>query len=114
MRENITPTDWMYGEFATYYAAKPRAERIFLPYYLTAILSREKSRINVLMIAPKNLDEVTKTIGGHWASTGKKFVPERSGFWGTKINLGFLSTQYYNLEVYRRTDTAPQTTATTN
>jgi len=104
VQENVLTTDWMYGEFATYYAAKTRAARVFMPYYLPAMLNSEKTRINVLVIAPKNFDEVTKTIGGDWASTGKKFVPERSGFLGTRVNLGFLSTQNYHLEVYRRTD----------
>src|SRR6185436_15884809 len=99
VQENVAATDWMYGEFATYYAAKTRVERVFMPYYLPAMLSSEKSRIDVLVIAPKNFDEVTQIVGGHWASTGKRFVPERSGFLGTKINLGFLSTQNYHLEV---------------
>jgi hypothetical protein len=82
-----------------------------MPYYLPAMLSSEKSRINVLMIAPQNFEEVTKNIGGHWVSTGRRFVPGRSGFLGTRINLGFLSTQNYHLEVYRRTDAARPTNA---
>jgi multisubunit Na+/H+ antiporter MnhB subunit len=114
VRENITNTDWVFGELATYYAVKPRAAPTFTTYYLPAMLSGEKSRINVLVIAPNNFEAVTKAIGGHWLSTEKKFVPQRSGFLGTKLDLGILTRQNYHLEVYRRTDASPPTLATPN
>ncbi len=102
VRENVTGTDWMYGEFSTYYAAKRTAARTFMPLYLPAFLPDEKERITVLVIAPKNLNEVTNVIGGNWISTGKGFAPKRRGFWAARRNMGFLSTQNYELEVYRR------------
>jgi hypothetical protein len=102
VRENVTGSDWLYGEFSTYYAAKRTAARTFMPLYLPAFLPDEKERITVLVVAPKNFNEVTNAIGGNWISTGKRFVPERNGFWAARRNMGFLSTQNYELEVYRR------------
>ena len=104
VHENVTGSDWMYGEFSTYYAAKQTAAQIFLPMYLPAFLPEEKARLTVLVIAPKNFSEVTNAIGGIWISTGKKFVPEEKGFWATRRDMGFLSMQNYQLEVYRRAD----------
>jgi len=104
VRENVTGSDWMYGEFSTYYAAKGRVARTFMPMYLPSFLPDEKERVTVLLVAPKDLEEVTNVIGGNWVSTGKRFVPERSGFLGTKMKMGFLSTQNYELEVYRRAE----------
>jgi len=102
VRENVNSSDWMYGEFSTYYAAKRTVARTFMPLYLPAFLPDEKERITVLVIAPKNFNEVTNAIGGNWISTGKRFEPERNGFWAARRNMGFLSTQNYELEVYRR------------
>ncbi len=100
--ENVTASDWIYGEFSTYYAGKRTAAQVFMPLYLTAFRESEKERLTVLVIAPKDFDEVTKMIGGNWVATGKSFVPERKGFWESRRNMGFLSTQNYELAVYRR------------
>ena len=100
--QNVRDNDWLYGDFSTYYAGKLKAERTFMPLYLAAFLPSEAERISVLVIAPQDLNEVTNVIGGNWVATGKKFVPERDGFWAARRNMGFLSTQNYQLEVYRR------------
>jgi hypothetical protein len=107
VRENINQSDWMYGEHATYYAAKTRAARLFLPFYLPAFPDSEKQRLTVLMVAPADLTETTNVIGGNWLDTGVGYVPRRSGFLGTKLNMGFLSTHNYRLEVYRRAGNNP-------
>ncbi|MDB6023711.1 MAG: hypothetical protein JWQ04_3568 [Pedosphaera sp.] len=102
LRENVNASDWLYGEHAAYYAAKRTAARTFMPLYLSAFLPEEKQRLTVLIITPKDFDEVTNVIGGNWISTGKKFTPERNGFWASRRNMGFLSMRNYELEVYRR------------
>jgi hypothetical protein len=102
VRENVTSNDWLYGDFSTYYAAKKTAARVFMPLYLAAFLPSEKGRLTVLVIAPENFNAATNIIGGTWGSTGKKFTPASNGFWATRRNMGFLSTQNYELEIYRR------------
>jgi hypothetical protein len=102
VRANITSADSMYGDFATYYAAKRTGAQIFMPLYLAAFSPDEKAGLTVLVVSPNNLSEVTNIVGGNWISTGKKFVPASAGFWASRRNMGFLSTQNYELEVYRR------------
>jgi hypothetical protein len=104
----VTGTDWMYGDYSTYYAAKTLVKRVFFgPYYLSAFLDQEKRQLTVLIIAPEHLQTVTNMVGGRWVSTGERFVPQRRGFLGTKLNMGFLTLDNYELEVYRRAETNP-------
>jgi hypothetical protein len=103
----VNGRDWLYGDHAVYYAAKPVAERVFMPYYLPAMLEAEKARVTVLVIAPRNLTEATNTIGGHWASTGARFSPHRRGPLGTNWEYGHLSVPNYELEIFRRAEAKP-------
>lgn len=101
---NVRPNDIMYGEFSTYYAAKKQAREIFTPFYLSAMLDSEKQRLTVLVVAPDELKRVVEVVGGSWAPTGAGYTPARSGFWENKIDMGFLSTRDYRLQVFRRSN----------
>lgn len=101
--QNVNEHDWVYGDFSIYYAAKQRAAGIYTPLYINEFLPEEKERLTVLAIASEEFQTVTNIIGGNWISTGQKFIPERAGFWSSRHNMGFLSTQNYELEIYRRT-----------
>lgn len=102
IRGNVSGTDWFYGEFTTYYAAKKTAARVFMPLYLPAFSESEKQRLTVLALAPRDFDMVTRIIGGNWVPTGKGFTPARKGFWADKRDMGFLSNMNYELKIYRR------------
>ncbi len=107
VRGSVTRTDWMFGEHAAYYAAKPVAERVFLPFYLPSMLEEEKQRLTVLVLAPGNLAEVTNVIGGSWVPTGARFAQQRRGLLGAHWERGFLSMSNYELEVFRRAGQRP-------
>jgi hypothetical protein len=102
MRQHIQRGDWVYADHAAYYAAKPLAERVFMPVYLPAMLEAEKVRVTALVIAPQNLAEATNTLGGHWVSTGARHAPRWTGPFGTNWKYGYLSMANYELEVFRR------------
>jgi hypothetical protein len=109
VRENVSAADVMYGEFPTYYAAKTRAAKVFLPKYAPAMLPSEKTQVTVLIIYPELLNDVTNAIGGSWEATGKGHVPRKPPLfgseWGVRGN-GFLGMPDYRLAVYRRRPTA--------
>lgn len=102
VRQHVTAGDWLYGDHVVYYAAKPLAARVFMPFYLAAMPEDEKRRLTVLLVAPGNLTEVTNTIGGHWVSTGDRLSPGRPPLFGTDWKRGFLSMPNHELEVFRR------------
>ena len=106
IEESVRPVDVMYGEFSTYYAAKKQVREIFTPSYLPAMLDSEKQRLTVLVVAPDEIKKVVHVIGGLWTPTGAGYTPVRSGFWENKIDMGFLSTRDYRLQVFRRSDQA--------
>jgi hypothetical protein len=101
IRNNVTSSDWVYGDFTAYYAAKAQAAQVFMPNYLltTPFRPEEKQRITVLAVDPMNLSLATNAIGGVWLDTGRGYVPVHGGW---KWKLGFLATPNYRLEVYRR------------
>ncbi len=107
VRQNVTASDWLYGDHEAYYAAKPVAARTFMPFYLPAMLDEEKQRLTVLVIAPGNLPEVTNTVGGNWVSTGARLSPQRRALLGTDWKRGFLSMPNQELEVFRRAEYHP-------
>lgn len=101
-RQNLNREDWMCGDHTTYYAAKPVAARVFMPVYLPAMPDEERRRLTVLIIAPGEFNKVTNVVGGNWASTGARLVPQRRPLFGTDWKRGFLSMPNYELEVFRR------------
>lgn len=107
VRQNVTASDWLYGDHVAYYAAKPVAARVFMPFYLPAMPDEEKQRVTVLVIAPGNLTEATNAIGGNWVSTGARLSPQRVTLFGTNWKRGFLSMPNQELEVFRRVAAKP-------
>lgn len=105
--ENVSASDVMYGEFATYYAAKSRAAKVFMPFYLPAFRPDEKAEVSVLVIYPSSLAEVTNLIGGAWVDTGRGHTPRRAPLFGAEWGMGFLGVPDYRLEVYRRRGLEP-------
>jgi hypothetical protein len=97
---NLTPTDWVYCDFAAYYPAKLHAELVFLQGYFQVMSPEEKQRINVLIIDPETIDAVREQIGGNWRDTGQHLAPVKSAnLFGMHRKMG---ARLYNLTVYRR------------
>jgi hypothetical protein len=101
IRNSVTSSDWLYGDFTAYYAAKTQAAQVFMPNYLLTSPFRpeEKQRMTVLVVDPKNLSLATNAVGGVWLDTGQGFIPMHRGW---KWKIGFLATPNYRLQVYRR------------
>lgn len=105
--EHVKNDDWLHGDHVVYYAAKPVAARVFMPYYLPAMRESEKQRVSVLVIAPDSLTEAVQGLGGDWVSTGARLSPKRGGLLGNAWKRGFLSAPNHELEVFRRTGPTP-------
>jgi hypothetical protein len=96
----VQPTDWVYADFTAYYAAKARAERVFLPTYHMGpqhLTVGERNRISVLIVPPENFEEMAALLGGTWQPAGpgvNTAISERAG-----IAFG---SPLYDLQVYRR------------
>lgn len=98
---NTEMEDWVYGDFATYYALKSRAKFSAFGSYFRSMTSEEKDKIAILIINPSNLDRIVKELGGQWygpideVRTQKSFLFFRKGFGG-------LLSDVYNLAVFKK------------
>jgi hypothetical protein len=100
----IRPSDWVYCDYAAYYPVKRIANWTFLEPYRPRMTQDEKARTSVLVISPRNFEQVTADIGGAWEPTGER-LPISEGF-----NVPFLrkrmGARLYDLSVYRRASSA--------
>ncbi len=102
MAESINSSEGVYVDWAGYYAAKPRAGRLFMPYYLSIIPRPDALSIKALVVYPSSLPLVTKALGTNWVETGQGFIPKRPPLFGNEWRMGFLGMPDYQLKVYRR------------
>ncbi|MGH9959942.1 MAG: hypothetical protein ACREBC_22935 [Pyrinomonadaceae bacterium] len=105
IEDEVTGRDWVYTEFAGYYAAKQRGEIVFLPPYLGVLSPEEKKRLSVLILSPANAEEVIGTIGGEWRREGDEIHPMLKSLWerifGSLPAMGLLDYKYH-LSVWKR------------
>ena len=102
--KNTEAEDWVYGDFATYYALKPRVKFSAFGTYFVSMTSEEKDKTSILIIKPSDLEKVAEEIGGQWIGpideikTQKRFLTFRENFGGLLSNV-------YDLAVFKRVQT---------
>jgi len=99
---HLTDADWVYCDWAGYYAARAHAGEVFLYAYRTQLTPSEKADIDALLIRPEQLSEIRFWIGGEWEAVERHTpVPRVSG------PLGFRAAgvaEAYELTLYRRAE----------
>ena len=96
---NVGPEDVVFCEPAAYFAARPRAARVYGPGYLEVINAAEKEAITVILVAPANEATVLRTLGGHWTTIGQLVRDSESS---TERLLPFSTNFSCRLNVLRR------------
>ncbi len=75
---NVGTNDVAYCEPAAYFAARPRASRVYGPGYLDVMNAAEKKAITVILVAPAQQAEVVRNLGGHWTTIRQLVRDSRS------------------------------------
>ena len=99
---NLKPGDIAYADPSAYYGLLNNGFTPYVGYYADIMSQQEKNLTSVLVVQPRFLSEATAKIGGAWKLVDA-YIPPRTGFLGTRWNMGFLSEFDYTLGVYRRT-----------
>jgi hypothetical protein len=98
-RKNLTSDDWVYTQYAGYFAARKVTNRVFMPFLIP---QRYRDKITVLIVSPEDYEGFAHAlIGGDWqdtgqgiADTGHDLMPGNSA--------AILLQRRINLRVYRR------------
>jgi len=102
---NLAAYDWVYCDYAAYYAVKKRVKKVFLPNSLNWLSPHQKEKISALVIAPQKLEGVTKNIGGRWNPVGEGVELKKGSLFedilGLRTDLGLFGKKYH-LRIYRR------------
>ena len=87
---NVRTGDVVFCEPAAYFAARPRAARVYGPGYLDVINAAEKKAITLVIVAPENEARVIHAFGGKWIavrqlvrnseSSSEKLLPISTNF----------------------------------
>lgn len=96
--KNVKSSDWVYCDFAAYFAVKTKAEIAFSPFYLGLLTPEEKSKISVLIIDPNRLQEITEQVGGKWSSSSEEIKSSKKK---NGVNSTILFNTYH-LQIFRR------------
>jgi hypothetical protein len=107
-RNNLTADDWVYTEYAGYFAARKVTTHVFMPF---RIPYKYRDKITVMIITPEDYQTFAHSIiGGDWQDTGagiydtgRDILPMRSA--------AVLLQRRIDLHIYRRVG-AVQATAT--
>lgn len=62
----VDPEDWVYCDWAGYYAVRTRAEEVILPRYLKTIRPEEARKVSLLFVEPVHGRHVMEALGGDW------------------------------------------------
>ena len=64
----VGPQDWVYTDYAAYFAVKRRTQYVFIPFIIP---SQYRDRISVMILAPGDYEKFAHAIiGGDWYDTG--------------------------------------------
>ena len=91
---HLKPGDWVFTDYAGYYAVKPIVEVAATEWFVPAMTVEDKRRLDWLMIAPANLPRWSKELGGEWVDSGFAVESTQTGFGGGAAK--------YNLRLYQR------------
>ena len=98
--QNISSQDWVYCQYAAYYAVKEKAAKTYVEdwsFSANVPLPEEVARINVIISSPTDYPRMAKGLGGQWQDTGQELITMPKGFFGAA------SGDYnYDLRVYKR------------
>jgi hypothetical protein len=102
---NIAKDDWVPCDYQAYFAAKPRALRVFLPDYVKLLTTEEKRKVTLLIGSDAAVTKWRSILGGEWAVTPERIVPERitilEHLTGKDIDVGLIGKKYH-LTIYKR------------
>ena len=98
---NVGTNDIAFCEPAAYFAARPRAARVYGPGYLDVMNAAEKKAITVILVAPPNQAEILRNLGGKWITIQQLVRDSRSS---PQAMLPFSTNFSCRLNVLRRLD----------
>jgi len=77
VQRNVTSSDWIYCDYAAFYAAKRAAAVVLLPGYAerVGVPPDEAARVRVLIVAPANFAAAQALIGGKWEKQKDELIP---------------------------------------
>ncbi len=104
---NIGPQDWVYTDYAAYFAVKRLTEHVFIPF---VIPSQYRDRITVMVLAPGDYERYAhQIVRGSWYDTGDGLAS--SGHDLVKRSFAVLLQRRNDFKVYKRTTAAAGSTA---
>lgn len=99
---HMKPSDWVFTDYAGYYAVKPIVEVAATQWFIPAMSDEDKRRLNWLFVSPSNLAMWTEALGGDWEDSG---VGNRTSSSRVIDN----PSSKYDLRLYRKRAGEPHT-----
>jgi hypothetical protein len=99
VQQNLKPGDWVYTQYAGYFAVKKVTPNVFIPF---EIARPYRDRITVLLVSPDDYNVYAHAIvGGEWQDTGIG-IPDTGHDLLAGNSLALLLQRRINLRIYRR------------
>jgi hypothetical protein len=101
VEQHVAPSDTVFSWYAGYYAAKTRAEAVYLPKYLWALSpakERELRDVDKLVVPPQYAAPVARLLGDRWEELGRTRAEDQAV---TRF-LGRSLAEPYDVAVYVR------------
>ncbi|MDE1178753.1 MAG: hypothetical protein PW789_19435 [Edaphobacter sp.] len=95
---DIGPDDWVYTDFAAYFAVRRQTSHVFIPF---TVPDQYHDLVNVMILGPGEFERYGKSIiGGDWYDTGHSLTS--GGHDVVKRSFAILLQRRNDLRVYRR------------
>lgn len=100
VERNVGPDDWVYTDFAAYFAVRSHTSHVFIPF---TVPEQYQKRVNVMILAPGEFERYGQMmIGGNWHYTGDSI--SATGHDLVRRKLAVLLQRRNELRVYKRDD----------
>jgi hypothetical protein len=103
--ENVTTNDWVLCDYQVYFAAKPLAQRVFLPDYTKLLTPEEEDKLTLLIGNEEAVSKWRSMLGGEWTlATERAATPGPTLLQlltGRAIDVGLIGQQY-SFKIYKK------------
>jgi hypothetical protein len=98
---NVGPQDWVYTDYAAYFAVRKQTRYVFIPF---VIPPQYRDKITVMVLPPGDFDKFGHSIiGGEWYDTGDYISSTKRDL--VRRSFAVLLQRRNDLKVYRRRET---------
>lgn len=105
IRQNLSPNDWVYTDYSSYFAVRSVTPHVFMPY---VIADKFKPAINVLVVSPADFESYAHSLmGGEWHDTGQSITPTRKAPFPHSA-FAILLQRTIDFHIYRRIDSTTE------